>query len=247
MSRPFLFQSLTWEDVKELNTEETVILIPVGSIEQHGPQNPLGTDYLIADNLAQKAAASSPLAYCLPPIPVGVSSHHREFPGTLWLSPATLRAVITDVFHSLLYHKFRKIIVVNGHGGNTAAIMEVINDFNDHHNTIALLFEWWKDTALLESTIGTSQVIHADAVETSVIWAAQPSYVKPEKFKGLTSAPQWGRSIGELFLASRTDQFSSSGIAGSLDGISQEKGQKIIDAAVEKLVKAIEDLSNYKD
>ncbi len=241
----YLYHSLTWEDIKLLNKDKTVLLLPVGSTEQHGPQNPLGTDHLIVEYIANHAAQKVPYAYALPLIPVGVSSHHRGFSGTLWFTPSTLRAVIKDIFESIVFHGFKKIIVVNGHGGNTAPIMEIIGEFNDKHGIYALLFEWWRDADMLLKAIGTSQVVHADVVETSVMWAIQPAWVKTEKFEGLTSAPKWGRYIGDFYLASRTDQFSESGIAGSIEGFSQEKGQKVLDASTEKLVKHIELLSNY--
>ncbi|UJG44496.1 MAG: creatininase family protein [Candidatus Heimdallarchaeum endolithica] len=240
------YQFLTWEDVKSLDKDKAVILIPLGSIEQHGPQNPIGTDYLISTYIAEKASEKNPKAYSLPPIPIGVSSHHRNFPGTLWFSPDVFRSIVREIFLSLKHHGFRKIIVVNGHGGNTSSIMEVIGDFNDRFDFIALLFEWWKDEQILKKVIGHSQVIHADEVETSVIWAIYEEYVKEEKFEKLTSSPMWGRYIGDLFLSSRTDQFTKSGIAGALNEISRENGLKILEACIDKLDEHIKLLSNYK-
>ncbi|UJG41650.1 MAG: creatininase family protein [Candidatus Heimdallarchaeum aukensis] len=239
------FQFLTWEDVKNLDKEKTVILLPLGSIEQHGPQNPIGTDYLISSYIAEKSSEKNPMAYCLPPIPVGVSSHHRNFPGTLWFSPEVFRSIIKEIFLALKHHGFKKIIVVNGHGGNTASIMEVIGEFNDKHDFVSLLFEWWKDEKILEEVIGHSQVIHADEVETSVIWAVNEEYVKKEKFENLTSSPKWGRYIGDLFLSSRTDQFTESGIAGALNNISRENGLKILEECIKKLDRHIDLLSKY--
>jgi creatinine amidohydrolase len=150
------------------------------------------------------------------------------------------------VIHSVKYHGFDKLIVVNGHGGNTASIMLAISEYNDIHDMLCLLFEWWKDEDLIKEIFGVPGAIHADAVETSVVWAACPEGVVSERFEGLTSAEKWGREIGDLYLSSRTDQFTSTGIAGSLEGISKEKGQQTLDAAIKKLVNAAEELSKYK-
>ncbi|MHA1953243.1 MAG: creatininase family protein [Candidatus Heimdallarchaeaceae archaeon] len=245
-SKKYLLHEMSWTDIKTLDKETTVFLLPVGSTEQHGPQNPLGTDFLIAQHVAREAAKSSDIVYCLPTLPIGIASHHRNFPGTLWLKPHTFETMIKEVIHSIHYHGFDKLIVVNGHGGNTASINLAISEYNDVHDMLCLLFEWWNDEELIKSIFGTPGAVHADAVETSTIWAVCPDTVIAERFGGLTSAEKWGREIGGLYLSSRTDQFTSTGIAGSLEGISKEKGQEALDAAVEKLVKATTELSKYK-
>ncbi len=237
---------MSWTDIEALNKDRTVFLLPVGSTEQHGPQNPLGTDFLIAQHVARKAAENSDIIFCLPTLPIGIAAHHRNFPGTLWLNPHTFQTMVKEVIHSVHYHGFDKLIVVNGHGGNTASINLAISEYNDVHDMLCLLFEWWNDSELIESIFGVPSAVHADAVETSTIWAACPNMVVPERFEGLKSAEKWGREIGGLYLSSRTDQFTSTGIAGSLEGISKEKGQEALNAAIEKLVRVAEELSKHK-
>ena len=242
-----LLHELSWTDVEKLDKESTVFLFPVGSTEQHGPQNPLGTDFLIPEYIARKSAEISNTAYCLPTIPIGVSSHHRNFLGTLWTSHSTFESIIKDVIHSIHYHGFKKVIVVNGHGGNSSSIMNAISDYNDYHGMICTLFEWWKDEEIIKSVFNTSSAIHADVVETSTVWAVRPDLSKEERLVNLASADKWGRVIGELYLPSRTDQFTSTGIAGKLEGISIEKGKQAIDKIIKKLVKSIEILSDYQE
>ncbi|MHA1668362.1 MAG: creatininase family protein [Candidatus Heimdallarchaeaceae archaeon] len=242
----FLFHELSWKDIDSLDKEHTVLLLPVGSTEQHGPQNPLGTDFLIAEYIAHETAKLSSESFCLPTLPIGVSSHHRDFPGTLWLSPDVFQKIIEGYLFSVHSHGFSKVIVVNGHGGNTSSILNAISTYNDLHNMICLLFEWWKDDELTQAFFNVSSALHADAVETSVVWAAYPDLVLPERFEGLTSSDKWGREIGGLYLPSRTAQFTSSGIAGSLENISKENGKKLLDASISKLQRVVEELKFYK-
>ena len=108
------------------------------------------------------------------------------------------------------------------------------------------LFEWWKDEEIIKSVFDVSRAIHADAIETSVVWAVKPELAREEKLAGLTSSEGWGIKIGSLDLPSRTDQFTSSGIAGSLEGISIDKGNMVLAKSIDKLQKAISDLSLYK-
>ena len=245
MSDKFLLHELSWKDIKDLNQDTTVFILPIGSTEQHGPQNPLGTDFLIAQSIAIDAAMKTENVFCLPTLPIGVASHHRDFPGTLWTSPQTLLQLVKDVLHSMLHHGFKKLIVCNGHGGNTSAIMQAISECNDKDEMKCLLFEWWNDEDLIKSVFGVPGAVHADAVETSVIWAAEESLVQTDKFNQLTSSEEWGRKIGDLYFTSRTIQFTESGIAGPIEGISREKGLKVLEKAVFKLSNAAIELSIY--
>ncbi|MHA2357693.1 MAG: creatininase family protein, partial [Candidatus Heimdallarchaeaceae archaeon] len=138
-----------------------------------------------------------------------------------------------------------KIIIVNGHGGNTSSLLNAIKEYNDILEMACLLFEWWKDSELVEKVFGVPGAVHADAVETSVVWAAT-NLVKEDRIEGLTSAKEWGRKVGDLDLISRTEQFTATGIAGSLEGISKDKGMEVLNEAIEKLSKSITSLSQYK-
>ncbi|MBC7338963.1 MAG: creatininase family protein [Firmicutes bacterium] len=94
----------------------------MGSIEQHGPHMPLGTDMILASELARRAAALVPEAVLVPAIPVGYAAYHGDFPGTLSTSPATLATYLGDICHHLVRHGITHIIFVNGHGGNLSTL-----------------------------------------------------------------------------------------------------------------------------
>ena len=112
-----LLHEMSWVEAKEYFSRNDIAIVPVGSNEQHGPQNPLGTDHFIAKAIAEEAARRANVL-CLQVIPFGVSHHHRQFWGTIYVSPKTLKAYVRDVCLSLNYYGVKKIVIVNGHGGN---------------------------------------------------------------------------------------------------------------------------------
>jgi creatinine amidohydrolase len=107
-------QECKWPEVEEYLKREDIILVPVGSTEQHGPHAPLSTDaaeaIAVCDGVARRAGVLS-----APPVWYGWAPHHMRYPGTVTLRPETLMAVVEDICESLVYHGFKKIIVVNGH------------------------------------------------------------------------------------------------------------------------------------
>ena len=115
---------VSWKDAKQMFDEYDVIIVPVGSTEQHGPHNPLGTDHLIASAFS-KVVGDRTGVPGLPVIPVGVSEHHRQFPGSLWVPPQVFRDYVLAVALSAISHGVSKVIFFNGHGGNSSSLLEV--------------------------------------------------------------------------------------------------------------------------
>src|SRR4051812_36752119 len=100
-----------------------MVLIPVGSNEQHGPNLALRMDSAGAFEFARRASARmAPRLLVAPTIPWGVSHHHMNFPGTITLTPETFIQILIEVIQSLQHHGFERFMVVNGHGGNKAAM-----------------------------------------------------------------------------------------------------------------------------
>src|SRR3972149_3375154 len=130
---------LSWVDAKEYFHSNDIALLPVGSTEQHGPQNPLGTDHLIARCLAEEAAKRTKVV-CLPAVPFGVRSRHRQFWGTVHVKPETFKVYVRDICVSLKYYGVRKIVVVNGHGGNTPALAALAGELREKKRKIFFFF-----------------------------------------------------------------------------------------------------------
>jgi creatinine amidohydrolase len=171
---------MTWPEVKARLQETDVVLLPTGAIEQHGPHLPLDTDIAIAEALAVRiaeAVADDVKAVVAPSLPVGASAASMGYPGSLTLDEVTLLAVWEQIVKGLLYHGFKKIIVVNGHGGNLALLTTLTRRiFAETGAFMATIHSlgvgpklWGLIDELLEAESG--QWRHACEIETSLAMA----------------------------------------------------------------------------
>jgi creatinine amidohydrolase len=120
---------MTWAEVEEALTRTDMVIIPVGSIEQHGKHLPLGSDIIAALEVSKLIAQEADLLVA-PAVLAGISGHHMGFPGTITLSPETFEAVLYETASSLISHGFGKIVFYNGHGGNSTSLANVIQRIN---------------------------------------------------------------------------------------------------------------------
>lgn len=137
-----LLHEMSWIEAKEYFTRNNVAILPVGSNEQHGPHNPLGTDHLIAKAIAEETAKQADVV-CLQVIPFGVSSHHKQFWGTIFISPKAFKNYVKEVCLSLNYYGVKKIVIVNGHGGNRCALLEMARELREEGIFVSV-FQWWE-------------------------------------------------------------------------------------------------------
>ena len=217
---------MSWVKARDYFKDNDVAILPVGSNEQHGPQNPLGTDHLIAKAIAEETARRTGLL-CLPVIPFGISSHHKQFYGTIFLSSATFKAYVKEVCLSLLYYGVTKIVVVNGHGGNLNALMEMSRELRQK-GVFVSVFQWWDSVnEVLPSLFEEEEKGHAAAEETSVNLALYPNIV------------DMGKAVDVVDMSKAVDEYSRSGVFGRSTSASAEKGRKVFEAVVSKLVEHV--------
>jgi creatinine amidohydrolase len=244
-----MLERLTWTEACERFQSTTVALIPVGSTEQHGPHLPLGTDFLTAQALA-RAAAEETGAVCTPVIPVGVSSHHRQFWGTLTVSPDAFRAYMRDLALSVASHGAKRLVFANGHGGNSAPLLEVCRDLRAER-IFAALWNWWLDPEIqgLFQSLFRSRGTHAGAGETSMIWVIDESLVQKEKLE--EAAAGASETFGVVKYGAQlpfdTVDFSKSGATLDPREASREAGEQIFSAARGRLVELIRWLQGAPD
>jgi creatinine amidohydrolase len=240
----FLLHEMSWVEAKEYFMKNDIAILPVGSNEQHGPQNPLGTDHLIAKALAEEAAKRTSVL-CLPVVPFGVSSHHRQFWGTIYTSPETLRNYVRDVCLALNYYGVKRIVIVNGHGGNLAALAELAVELRERGIFLSI-FQWWPAAnKLLPDLFTPEERRHAGAEETSVNLALHPSLVN--KGKAVNEEPRRHIAQAEgLTLPLDSIDYTSSGVFGSSTTASAEKGKRVLEAVIEELVRHVNALKEAK-
>lgn len=238
---------LSWAGAKKYFQSHDIALLPVGSTEQHGPQNPLGTDHLIARCLAEEAAKRTKVV-CLPTVPFGVSSHHRQFWGTVHVKPETFKAYVRDICISLKYYGARKIVVVNGHGGNTPCLAGLARELRERKEIFVSIFIWWEVARKrLPKIFSEEELGHAAAEETSVNLVLHPRLVNMNKaVDEKPSRPFFDASSFGVNYRLDTADYTSSGVFGTSTTASVKKGKKIFEVAVEELVKHIKAVKKSK-
>ena len=157
---------------------EALVLLPIGATEQHGPHLPTGTDALLAGTVceaaAELAAPASPRPLLLAPtIPVGASDHHLPFNGTLSLSPHTLLAVLEDLARSVAAQGGRRLVVVNGHGGNVGVCHAFAGAASTKYQLSVAHVDYWRVLDAHDRIPG-----HAGEFETSLVRAVRGDLVR---------------------------------------------------------------------
>lgn len=239
-----LLHEMSWQEAKEYFANNDIAIVSVGSNEQHGPQNPLGTDHLIAKALAEETARRTNVI-CLPIIPFGVSSHHKHFCGTIFISAGVFKEYVKEVCLSLNYYNVNKIVVVNGHGGNRCALVEMARELREKRIFVSV-FQWWEASAKLLPKIFSPEARgHAAAEETSVNLALHPQLVHLEK--AVDEEPRKHVSKAEGFtLPLYTVDETSSGVYGKSTIATATRGKEIFETVVNELVKHVETLKKTK-
>jgi len=163
---------MTWKQAEEYFRGDVLAVLPVGSVEQHGPLGPLGTDYLIPEELARRLAKRSDVLV-LPAMPYGVCPHHLSFPGTIDIGYEALFAVLEGIAASLMTHGVRRFLILNGHGGNSPAIERAaLNIYR--RGGLSAIIDWW---SLAPQLNPAWQGGHGAGQEASAIMAFRPGLV----------------------------------------------------------------------
>jgi creatinine amidohydrolase len=234
----------TWTDADAAET--SLAVLPVGSTEQHGPHAPLGTDALSAEAVARAGAeAYEGEVVVAPAIPVGVSEEHRHFAGTLWVTEDTFRAYVRETVQSLASHGWDRVVVVNGHGGNTAPLREVCGRLTRDGDAYAVPFTWF-DAVDADEIDGDIDMGHAGPFETSLLRHVSPDLVREDRFAAARdgAADGWGEWQSGTNLAYDTASFAENGVVGDPGESSKGVGAQLLALAGTALVELLEAVAN---
>ncbi len=248
------WQEMTTEEVAAWAGPESIAILPVGAIEQHGPHLPLGVDAAIAaavvDHAVAKMAADLP-AVVLPQMPLGYSREHGDFAGTLSLSAETLAAVWRETGAGLARTGIRKLVLLNGHGGNPPVMDIVARDLRAAHDMMVVVVSWFA-LGLPDGLFSAGEVehgIHGGAVETSAMLYLQPDLVQMDKaqdFGSMTREMAEAHQVltmeGPIRWAWMAQDLNPAGVAGNAKAGNAAAGRRVIDHAADRLVRLLEEL-----
>jgi creatinine amidohydrolase len=221
-----------------------VVLLPVGATEQHGPHLPLATDWWLADAVARAVAGRTPDVDVADALPYGISGHHTGLPGTVTLRSRTFIDLVVDVCASLAANG-RVPLIVNGHGGNRAALQVALAELGERGHTAWAVsyFELLADVAAAEFPGGHRHVGHACALETSLVMHLWPETVAADRIPAGSTPPSWPdpHMYGgdHVSVWRRFDDINPTGVLGTPSLASPEAGARLFDAAVTRVTDVI--------
>ncbi len=175
---PLVLQEMSWVDVKEYLKSNDMVIIPIGSTEQHGPHLPLGTDYYSALEMSKMISEQTGVIVA-PILMVGYSVYHSGFPGTLSLKPETMEQVIFECVEMLIMQGFNRILLYNAHGGNNIVQDNLVHRIN--HTTEAIAITIGVGSPLKKSENGEFFDWHAGKNETSNMLYLMPQLVRMDR------------------------------------------------------------------
>lgn len=252
------WEELSVPEIEQLDRDRTILLLPLGSVEQHGHHLPLGTDTMLAVSVCCAAAnrVNGNVAV-LPPPWYGFSPHHMRFAGTITLRAETLMKLVEDIAESVIAHGFRRLLIVNGHGGNVGLI-DVLSSTLGHRfrgkARIATLtyFQLARDAIANLRKSHPGGMGHACEFETAMMQYIRPNLVAIDRAK--VTYPQTGSAYlsTDLLGGSRVRTYhdfsdlSESGTLGDPSLANREAGVQFHSVVVDELAKFIEDFARWR-
>ena len=223
----FLIEDMNALQIKKKVNNKTVAVLIFGSCENHGDHLPFGSDFIFPLELAKRIAKKNKNLIIFPPIPYGVSSHHKKFYMTISIDTNTLISIIENLLESIYNNGLHKILIINGHDGNVAPIEIASRNTKDRYPniTIACLESWWEligkispDTFTTWNGLG-----HGGEAETSAMMNIRPDLVNEDNIPEDT-IPNLPKHIRIFWTM---DELTKTGATGSPSNASVKKGDVI--------------------
>ena len=254
MAQPRRLGDLRGPDVDRQITADAIFVQPLGAIEQHGPHLPLNTDEVIATAVAETALASAPSnlnLWLLPTLSYTKSNEHAWAPGTVWLSPTTLLAVLDDIGRSIARTQARKIVFLNGHGGNSALLNVANRELRLHHGlqTFTTHPSIPPDQGGASAASELGMGVHGGTDETAVMLHLRPDLV--DMSKAVRRIPEkiaenrYVRFGGTVSFGWLSNDFFPEGHIGDPTGATAELGAQMFSTAVETLGEVLGEVSRF--
>jgi creatinine amidohydrolase len=252
-----LLENARWPELKTL--AKRIFVVPLGSLEQHGPHLPVFTDSLIISHVAERVESLRTEQIVMLPVQwLGHSPHHRRF-GSVSLDLMPYVEMICGMCRSLIGIGARKIFLLNGHGGNDipckAAQRELKSEFEGMRDLYIVYATYWNLAAARFAEIRTSPpggMGHACEMETSILLAKNPGLVDMSKAKRGGPGPHMGYRVNDMLqplpftMINEFDELSHNGVIGAPEEASAEKGFQFLEAAGQGVVALIDEMSEWR-
>ena len=233
------WRKLRADELRERARQDAMVIIPIGSLEQHGPHLPVEVDSMLGETVALRTARAiaerGQSVLVLPVLWTGISEHHMSFGGTVSLDLPAFSALVEGVVRAVHRHGFRRIVLLNGHGGNENALRCITDELTPAMNIPIVQFTYWYAAAeaigeILETQPGLS---HACEAETSMMMAVRPELVATDRIalaKTNRTADVSDLVGGGVYLWRSIGARSASGVIGNPEAATLDKGQRLFDA-----------------
>ncbi|HWE64384.1 MAG TPA: creatininase family protein [Chloroflexota bacterium] len=251
--RPYVYQDLSWPELRDLAATDPVVVLPVGTTEQHGPHLPLSTDYLTAGTIAHAAVAELyPHALVMEAVPYSFNEHHMDFPGTITIDVHTIIDYIAAIGTSVAHHGFRHLVLFNGHGSNVPFLDVAARMITNRSEAVCALASWWsllkpEDLAWRESPF-PGGFSHGCEAETSLLLGIAPDLVDMTRAvrtmdEVQTSEHIWWDLAGSsgVFFQEFFSRNTATGVQGDATLATEEKGRLLFAAATRRLSAFLEE------
>jgi len=251
------WNDIRWPETAGGDRARWIAVLPLAATEQHGPHLPLNTDVLIAQaylaRVGELLPETSPVSF-LPIQPVGISSEHTDFPGTLTLSPETAIKNWMELGESVAQSGLQKLVIVTSHGGNSAAMSLVAQELRTRHQMLVVTTSWGRLSApeTLFSTEEIEHGIHGGAMETSIMLARYGAEVRREAiadFRPSTIAMKkdfrWLSAQRPAPFAWQAQDLHPSGAVGDATQGSAEKGERLIDQGAKAFCELLAEVDRF--
>lgn len=241
----------------------SILILPLGAVEQHGPHLPFSTDLEIARSCAEAVvdqAGDELDLWLLEPLAYTKSNEHAGTPGTVWIGPETLLRVLDDIGRSLATTPARKLALLNGHGGNSSLLNVACRELRLHHGLETFLLhpslppdqggssELGDQAQELASEMGMG--IHAGRAETSLMLHLRPDLVRMEladrNVPEHLAANQQVRFGGAVTFGWLASDFGDSGVIGDPVGADPDTGATLFAQSIEQLVQALREIRDFR-
>lgn len=235
------FDELTMPEAEKAAKEGKVVIIPCGSIEEHGTHLPLCTDSIQAEYVAL-AVAQKTGCLVAPPLRYGLCNSTRNFPGTITISFDSLRNIMADILEDFIRNGFKKLLVITGHAGGShmtairlAAKTVITNHQNEKHRPRIVVCSDYDFAFDLKNVEFDDRDSHAGTIETSRVMVIRSDLLRGKGEKSFPTLPKFE-------VVPDPERYFPSGVMGDPTAASSEKGQKINEHVIEQIAKLVEEL-----